>query len=697
MSITAKELAALLGISPAAVSMALNGKKGVSNATRHRILAAAEAHGYDFTRIQEKQLPSHSYGTIFFIIYKKSGAIVNDTPFFSQLSEGINECCKAEGYHLNISYVYAHEDIPAFLSTLTASGQNGVLLLGTEMTESDFEPFRTLSLPLVVLDTYCNQMTSDYVLINNTQGAFLATDHLIKHCQSQPGYLHSSYAIGNFDGNKQGMEQVYYVEYRKQETFDKQFLKIGQLYKGSAGSTFSRWEDDWTYYDKGNCNLAIATADVNNDAMLAKIKSVSTGYTDPKVMAILEASPHFAEVNDGDIGNSQTGIGYSKDHSETVTASGSFGFDIMAGFEYVAPLIETGGGVEFNTSHTFTVGATKSTSKEITVEYSNDTNDNMVLMYATPMTYYEYQVKYPDGTKKGNSPKLTSSMTLAVPGSPSMNMVSVDTYNKAASAYEGMQQIGSNLHLGTSGQPNTYRSSLPSGSHSEQSGKVGHYKDSGTQLQSFTTATSSGVNFEYTYEGSVQMYGVVGGFKAGGGYHWGASAGTEKVNTNTITKLGSVTGGGDSRYNFDWSFGTWTVPFNGDEVPVLGYVVSNVTAPPSPAQDLSLSEQTTNSMVLSWQSGDRPAEYYKIYRYLEDNKEEPFVLIDTVDAAESSSGEYEYTLKDLAPNAKYQYAITSGYYTSQEESVESGIIATISRNGRLTAVLHRLPPAIRWH
>ena len=482
------------------------------------------------------------------------------------------------------------------------------------------------------------------------------------------------YAVGNFDGNKQGMEQVYYVEYRKQETFDKQFLKIGQLYKGSAGSTFSRWEDDWTYYDKSNCNLALTTADVNNDAMLAKIQSVSTGYTDPKVMAILEASPHFAEVNDGDIGNSQTGIGYSKDNTVAVTASGSFGFDIMAGFEYVAPLIETGGGVEFNTSHTFTVGATKSTSKEITVEYSNDTNDNMVLMYATPMTYYEYQVKYPDDTMKGNSPKLTSSMTLAVPGNPSMNMVSVDTYNKAASAYEGMQQIGSNLHLGTSGQPNTYRSSLPSGSHSEQSGKVGHYKDSGTQLQSFTTATSSGVNFEYSYEGSVQMYGVVGGFKAGGGYHWGASAGTEKVNTNTITKLGSVTGGGDSRYNFDWSFGTWTVPFNGDEVPVLGYVVSNVTAPPSPAQDLSLSEQTTNSMVLSWESGDRPAEYYKIYRYIENNKNKPFVLIDTVDASESPSGEYAYQLKDLASNEEYQYTITSGYYTSQEESVESEIV-----------------------
>ena len=496
------------------------------------------------------------------------------------------------------------------------------------------------------------------------------------------------YAVGNFDGNKQGMEQVYYVEYRKQETFDKQFLKIGQLYKKSStstsggqttvtpDSTFSRWEDDWTYYDKSNCNLALTTADVNNDAMLAKIKSVSTGYTDPKIMAILEASPHFAEVNDGDIGNSATSIGKSKEEGFNATVSGSFGFDIMAGFEYVAPLIETGGGVEFNTSHTFTAGTTQSASRTIEVVYSNSTNENMVVMYATPMTYYEYEVKYPDDTKKGNSPKLTSSMTLAVPGNPSMNMVSVDTYNKAASAYEGMQQIGSNLHLGTSGQPNTYHSSLPSGKHSwaSEAKDAGHYRDSGTKTQRITTSTGSSLNFEYSYEGSVQMYGVVGGFKAGGGYHWGASVGTEKVNTTSITKEGTVTGGGDSRYNFDWNFGTWTVPFNGDEVPVLGYIVSNVTAPPSPAQDLSLSEQTTNSMVLSWESGDRPAEYYKIYRYIENNKNKPFVLIDTVDASESPSGEYEYELKDLASNEEYQYTITSGYYTSKEESVESEIV-----------------------
>ncbi len=50
MSVTAKELARQLGLSPAAVSMALGGKHGVSEATRERVLAAARAQGYDFSR-----------------------------------------------------------------------------------------------------------------------------------------------------------------------------------------------------------------------------------------------------------------------------------------------------------------------------------------------------------------------------------------------------------------------------------------------------------------------------------------------------------------------------------------------------------------------------------------------------------------------------------------------------------------------
>ena len=50
MAITAKELAKELGLSQAAVSMALNNKPGVSTATRRQVIEGAQRLGYDFSR-----------------------------------------------------------------------------------------------------------------------------------------------------------------------------------------------------------------------------------------------------------------------------------------------------------------------------------------------------------------------------------------------------------------------------------------------------------------------------------------------------------------------------------------------------------------------------------------------------------------------------------------------------------------------
>ena len=80
MGITAKELARLLNLSEAAVSLALNNRPGVSTATRKRIWDKAQELGYDFSRraISRMELK----GTICLVIYKKRGAVVDDTPFF---------------------------------------------------------------------------------------------------------------------------------------------------------------------------------------------------------------------------------------------------------------------------------------------------------------------------------------------------------------------------------------------------------------------------------------------------------------------------------------------------------------------------------------------------------------------------------------------------------------------------------------
>lgn len=202
MSVTAKKIASVLGLSEAAVSMALNNKPGVSTATRKKIFETAHQMGYDFSKgaisLSDAKLP------ICFVIYKKSGAVVADTPFFSLLSEGISTGCKRENYNLIIKYIYEDENLENQLFELKATQYSGILLLATEMDEVSLSYFDNIKTPIVILDSYFEALDYNYVLINNKKGAFSATNYLINARKSQPGYLRSAYSIGNFDERADG-------------------------------------------------------------------------------------------------------------------------------------------------------------------------------------------------------------------------------------------------------------------------------------------------------------------------------------------------------------------------------------------------------------------------------------------------------------------------------------------------------------
>lgn len=219
MSITAKELAKLMGLSEAAISMALNNKPGVSTKTRKRVLEAAEAHGYDFSRISPTEDSLSMKGTIYFVVYRKHGAVIPDSPapadtspfeaethvpFFSQLSEGIDTGCRQCHYYLNISYLYEEDNITEQLVEWKKLGVKGILLLGTELDEYALQPFIECGIPLVLIDNYFESININCVLINNVQGAYLATDYLIRKKRSQPGYLCSSYPITSFEERSDG-------------------------------------------------------------------------------------------------------------------------------------------------------------------------------------------------------------------------------------------------------------------------------------------------------------------------------------------------------------------------------------------------------------------------------------------------------------------------------------------------------------
>ena len=203
MAVTAKELAKKLNLSESAISLALNNRPGVSTATRKRVLAAAKELGYDFSRVNSAETAKNQ-GSINFVIYKRHGAVVADTPFFSELSEGVDLACKGLPYYLNIQYLREEDDTNAALTEWKRIGCRGIILLGTEMQAQNLAPFLNAQIPLVLLDNYFEELDVDSVLINNIKGAYTAANYLIQKRNAQPGYLRSSYPINNFDERADG-------------------------------------------------------------------------------------------------------------------------------------------------------------------------------------------------------------------------------------------------------------------------------------------------------------------------------------------------------------------------------------------------------------------------------------------------------------------------------------------------------------
>lgn len=193
-------IASITGVSPATVSNALNGKKGVSEKTKQDIMRIAKEIGY-----LKKNNDNELKKTIRFVIYKRYGMVVSDTPFFSGLIEGIEKECREKGYEVLISHISTTErDDKEILDIISKENTAGLLILATEMIEDDLEIFKNVNMPIVILDSYFKNKNFDSVLINNTDAAYKATEHLIQNGHKAIGYLHGSLFINNFHYRKSG-------------------------------------------------------------------------------------------------------------------------------------------------------------------------------------------------------------------------------------------------------------------------------------------------------------------------------------------------------------------------------------------------------------------------------------------------------------------------------------------------------------
>lgn len=200
MSVNAKDLARILQVSPSAVSIALNGRPGISPQTRERILGAAAEHG--ISRSRRQAISPVKY--INLIIFKKHGRVIGDTPFFSELIESVTTAAAGNDFHIQLSYFYAAQNSAEQLKSINSTGCAGVIFLATEMTEEDLPVLAQIKAPLVVLDNNVEMSGYDCVVINNVPAATQATAYLLNRGHRRIGHLCSSVDIVNFRERREG-------------------------------------------------------------------------------------------------------------------------------------------------------------------------------------------------------------------------------------------------------------------------------------------------------------------------------------------------------------------------------------------------------------------------------------------------------------------------------------------------------------
>lgn len=199
--VSVRELSRRTGFSPATVSNALNHKRGVSPQTAQLILQAAEEAGYRckgaLSRVQ-------------FVIARQSGRMIDEGTFRLAVINGIEYEARQHG--LSTTYVtleLANElTRKQQIDALLHDPDSGIVLLGTEMLEEDYDLFANADVPLVVVDGSSDNHFMESIVFSNEGSSYRAVRYLIEHGHREIGYLGGGLRIRNFPLRERGYHRA---------------------------------------------------------------------------------------------------------------------------------------------------------------------------------------------------------------------------------------------------------------------------------------------------------------------------------------------------------------------------------------------------------------------------------------------------------------------------------------------------------
>jgi LacI family transcriptional regulator len=205
--VTLKTLADRLGITVATVSRALKDYPDISPKTKAAVLSLSKELDYQPNLLAQKLRGNLS---------KSVGIIIPEIVhhFFSSVISGIIECAEAKGY--SVFLTQSNESLEQEIGVakkLFAAGVDGILISLSDETETapHLKKFQEYGIPVVQFDKVDLQFKSSKVTVDDFNGAYEATEHLIEHGCKRILHIRGLDApinsIGRFEGYKAALEK----------------------------------------------------------------------------------------------------------------------------------------------------------------------------------------------------------------------------------------------------------------------------------------------------------------------------------------------------------------------------------------------------------------------------------------------------------------------------------------------------------
>lgn len=177
--VTLRDVADVVGVTPAAVSMALRGHPRIGKETAARVHEAARALGY-VTNSAGRALRAQKSGSIALVVPNTSQHVFGHT-YFMHLLVGVSAISDEHGAALVISTgVEQEHGVTAYERVLRSQVADGAIVASAAVDDPDLAGLVRSGLPVVLIGRTPTLSASIWVGIDDVEGAHAATSHLVR-------------------------------------------------------------------------------------------------------------------------------------------------------------------------------------------------------------------------------------------------------------------------------------------------------------------------------------------------------------------------------------------------------------------------------------------------------------------------------------------------------------------------------------